>query len=95
MNSWKHAIFSFFRAGLEPCCAYAPAFYRGFDGAQHPFPVQNHGIGAQNATKIERRAVLKGVSLALGNFVLGIFANEQRDHKNYYGFYHNFNVACS
>lgn len=52
------------RARVEPCCAYSPSFYRGFGGPQHPIPVQDHGIGAQNATKTERRAVLKGVSLA-------------------------------
>lgn len=39
INAWKHAIFPHLRAGVEPCCAYAPSFYRGFDGAQCPIPV--------------------------------------------------------
>lgn len=95
MNAWKHAIFPYLRAGDEPCCAHSPSFCRGLGGAQHPVPVQDHGIGAQNATKAERGAALKGVSLALGNLVLGIFANEHRDHKNYYCCYHSFGVSCS
>lgn len=91
MNAWKHAIFPYLGAGVESCCAYAPSFYRGFDGAQHPVGSWNRS----HATKTERRAVPKGVSLALRNLVLGIFASEHGDCKSYYCCYHSFSVSCS
>lgn len=92
--AWKHASFPYLGAEVER--SHAVLMHLHSTGALMEHNIQDGWIlEYELKTPPRQREQFLRESLDLGNLGLGIFANEHRDHRNYYRRYRSFSTSCS